>query len=42
MNIISIIILILTAPVAIKFLDRAYKSFKKTEIYKDLSDEEDK
>jgi len=42
MSALNIAILILIAPVAIKFLDRAYKSFKNTEIYKDLADEESK
>ena len=40
MDVLSIVVLILVAPIAVKFIDRAYRSFKSTELYKDLSDDE--
>ena len=40
MEIITEIIGVIFAPVAIKMLDKTYKHFKKTEIYKDLSIED--
>ena len=39
MDIVSIVVLVLIAPIAVKFIDRAYKSFKSTELYKDLSED---
>ena len=40
MDLLTIVGLIIFAPVAIRFVDRAYKSLKTTELYKDLADEE--
>jgi len=40
MGVLSYVVLVLVAPIAVKFIDRAYKSLKKTELYKDLSDDE--
>jgi len=36
MEIVSIILLVLFAPVGIKFIDKTYRQFKKSELYKDL------
>ena len=41
MDILTIAGLIILAPVLIKFIDRAYKSLKHTELYHDLSDNEE-
>ena len=40
MDVISLIILIIFLPVLVKFMDRAYKSSKKTDLYKDLFEED--
>jgi len=40
MEIVTIIATIIFAPVAIKMLDKTYKHFKKTELYKDLTIED--
>ena len=40
MEIITIIIGVIFAPVAIKMLDKTYKSFKRTELYRDISVED--
>jgi len=41
MEILTIITAIIFAPIAIRFVDKAYKSFKKSELYKDLVIDED-
>ena len=40
MEMLTVIIGIILAPISIKFIDKAYKSFKKTELYKDLTIED--
>jgi len=39
MDVISLIILVVFLPVLVKFTDKAYKSSKKTDLYKDLFEE---
>jgi len=38
MDIISIVVVVVLAPILVRFLDRAYIATKNTELYKDLSD----
>ena len=41
MDLLTLAGLVILAPVLVKFVDRAYKALKHTELYRDLSDNEE-
>jgi len=41
MEIVTVVLMVLIAPICIKMIDKSYRYFKRTELFKDLVIEED-